>query len=69
MSTSKLQEDPDTILETVEDLVCDVNNRSHDKCKWNKTDFKSNTSAGFEFIKKIQAYNIFYYTIICTVYF
>lgn len=44
LSTSKLQDDPDTILETVEDSMSDVNNRSHDKCKWN--DFKSHTFAG-----------------------
>ncbi|XP_077100644.1 polycystin-1-like protein 1 isoform X2 [Siphateles boraxobius] len=45
LSTSKLQEDPDTILETVDDSVSNVNNRSHDKCKWNKNDFKSRTFA------------------------
>ncbi|XP_067290401.1 polycystin-1-like protein 1 [Pseudorasbora parva] len=44
LSTSKLQEDPDSILETVEDSMPDVNNRSHDKCKWNKTDLKSHSA-------------------------
>ncbi|XP_042607838.1 polycystic kidney disease 1 like 1 [Cyprinus carpio] len=46
VSLSKLQEDPDAILEIVEDSMSDVNSRSHDKCKWKKSDLKSHTSAG-----------------------
>ncbi|XP_059380022.1 polycystin-1-like protein 1 [Carassius carassius] len=46
VSVSKLQEDPDAILEIVEDPMSDVNSRSHDKCKWKTSDLKSHTSAG-----------------------
>ncbi|XP_043083010.1 polycystic kidney disease 1 like 1 [Puntigrus tetrazona] len=45
VSVSKLREDPDAILEIVEDSMSDVNSRSHDKHKWNKSDLKSHHSA------------------------
>ncbi|XP_051538185.1 polycystic kidney disease 1 like 1 [Myxocyprinus asiaticus] len=45
VSASKLQGDSDSIFEIVEDSLPDVNNRSHDKSKWNQSDLRPCTSA------------------------
>lgn len=47
VSASKLQEDPDAIIEIEDDIRSDFNNRSHVKSERNQSDLRSCTSAGY----------------------